>query len=312
MPTYNVDGWIWSGLGTPTTLLPVTVTDDDPNMSSYFANDANETVTIDGTTYNNPRGGTYELTFTDSGGTSHTENLLLWSTGSNFVFVPLPGSSFDTGSSVTSLGGWQEWTTGFAWTDVVCFTNGTEIATPTGARLIETLKIGDLIITRDNGLQPIRWIGCKTITGVRQYAFQHLRPVMVKKHAFGHNMPQHDMQLSPQHRIHHESHLSTLRFGFREVLVPAKSLINNTTVLQDNRLKKIDYIHILFDRHEIIYAEGLACESFHPGEMAIGAIEDAARNELFDVFPELQCNLNGYGPSARHSISVTEAQYLFE
>jgi len=54
-----------------------------------------ETLTILGTTYTDPQGGTYQLVFDDSGGTSHTEDFLLWSTGSNFIFAPLPGSSFD-------------------------------------------------------------------------------------------------------------------------------------------------------------------------------------------------------------------------
>lgn len=311
MPAYNVDGFIWSGLGTPTTLVPVQITDDDPNLSSYFANDLNETITIGGATYTNARGGTYQLTFTDSSGASHTEDLLLFSTGSNFIFIPLPGSNFDTGSVVTGLGGWQNWTTGFAWTDVVCFTKGTEIATPTGARLIETLNIGDLVITHDNGLKPIKWIGKKKITGARQYAFAHLRPVKIKKDALGPNTPQKDIWLSPQHRVHHKSHQSAMQYGRNEVLIPAKGMINDTTIMTDNSLKTITYIHILFERHELVFADGLACESFHPGTLGIDAIDDAARTELFDIFPDLRCNPGGYGSHARHPLSVTEAQHLY-
>ncbi len=312
MPTYNVDGFIWSGLGSATTLVPVEINDDDPNLSPYFTNDFNETITIGGTTYTNARGGTYQLTFTDSSGTSHTEDLLLFSTGSNFIFIPLPGSSFDTGSVITALGGWQNWTTGFAWTDVVCFTQGSEIATPTGARLIETLEVGDLVITRDNGLQPIKWIGQKKITGARQYAFPHLRPIKITKDAFGPNTPQKDIWLSPQHRVHHKSYQSAMQFGSHEVLVPAKGMINDTNVLIDNNLNTVTYIHLLFENHEIVFADGLACESFHPGAIGIDAVEDAIRAELFEIFPELQCNPNGYGPSARQSLSVKEAQNLFK
>ncbi|MBL4749327.1 MAG: Hint domain-containing protein [Amylibacter sp.] len=312
MPTYNVDGFIWSGLGTANTLAPVSINDDDGTMSPYFTNDFGETITIGGTTYINPKGGTYKLTFTDSGGITHTEDLLLWSTGPDFIFVPLPGSNFDSGSTITSLGGWQNWTTGFTWTDVVCFTKGTEIATPTGARLIETLSIGDLVITRDNGLQPIKWIGQKFITGARQYAFPHLRPIKIKKDALGANTPQKDIWLSPQHRIHHKSHQSAVQFGSYEVLIPAKGMINDSTILTDNSMNSVAYIHILFERHEIVFADGLACESFHPGAIGIDAMEDAARAELFDIFPDLQCNPNGYGPSARQSLSVSETQHIFK
>jgi hypothetical protein len=311
MVTYNVDGWVWAGTGVATTLLPVTITDDDLTLSPYFTNDLGETINIAGNTYTNPQGGTYELTFTDLGGTSHTEDLLLWYTGSDFIFVPQIGSAFDNGSVVTSLGGWQEYTTGFTWTDVVCFTTGTNISTPTGPRLIDSLQKGDLVITRDNGLQPIRWIGRKVITGARLHAMPHLQPILIKKDAFGTGAPQKDMWLSPQHRVLHESSASLLQFGSREILVPAKGLVNDTTIITDTSRNAIEYIHILFDSHEIIYADGIASESFHPGEMAISALEDASRAELFDIFPNLQCGLKTYGASVRPSISVAESYSLF-
>ena len=160
MPTYNVQGWIWGGLGGLTTLLPVTITDGvgDTEMSPYFTSDSDETVTINGTTYTNPQGGMYELTFEDSGGTSHTEDFLLFYTGSNFIFVPLPGSSFDTGSEITSLGGWQDYISGFTWSDVTCFITGTLIHTSLGALKIETINPGDLIKT-PAGFSSVFWIG---------------------------------------------------------------------------------------------------------------------------------------------------------
>lgn len=310
MVTYNVDGWIWAGTGSATTLSPIEINDDDANLSPYFIDDFGETLEISGTTYTNPRGGTYELTFNDSGGTSHTENLILFYTGSNFIFIPQVGSAFDDGSVVTGLGGWQEFTTGFVWTDIVCFTLGTNLSTPTGSRPIETLTIGDLVITRDNGLQPIRWIGRKIITGARLHAMPHLNPVMIKKNAFGPGAPEKDMWLSPQHRVLHESASSMLQFGSREILVPAKGLVNNDTIITDTSQSSVEYIHLMFDNHEIVYSDGIASESFHPGDMAISALEDASRAELFDIFPELQCSPKSYGPSARPIISVTEANSL--
>ena len=158
MPQYNSLGWVWSGLGT-VSLSSVRIRDNDPEMSPYFTNDNNERLRIDGTTYSNPQGGTYRLSFTDSSGNPHVEDLLLFNTGSNFVFVLMPGSDFDDGSTVTGLLGWQSWTTGFLWEDVLCFAAGTLIATPEGMVPVETLMAGDQVITRDNGVQRLVWAG---------------------------------------------------------------------------------------------------------------------------------------------------------
>lgn len=193
---------------------------------------------------------------------------------------------------------------------IVCFTPGTIIATPTGPTLIETLHVGDLVITADNGLQAIRWIGTKRVTGARLLAHPHLRPIRIKAHAFGHNRPEHDLLVSPQHRMFLKSHQAQLMFGETEILIPAKSLVNDKTILVDHHAKNVDYIHILFDRHELVQANGSWSESFHPGAIGLDAIEDDAKTELFEIFPELQADPNCFGPSARHSVSDHEAKVL--
>ncbi len=310
MPTYNVSGWIWAGLNTPTTLLPVTITDDGPDMSAYFTDDFTETLNIGGTTYTNPQGGTYQLTFEDSDGDTHIENFLLFSTGSNFIFIPMPGSEFDNGSEVTVLGGWQEWTTGFAWDDVVCFVAGTYVVTPTGARLIETLEVGDLVLTKDNGIQAIRWIGRKALAAQTLRAAPHLQPVTIKKDAFGAGVPKRDLQFSPQHRVLISNPSLEKCHGSNEVLVPAKGLLDGQTAVQSCG-QGVEYIHILFDRHEIVFTEGLASESFQPGSVGIDAIDMGARAELFELFPQLQYGLESYGPTARPSLTVQETRAMF-
>lgn len=78
---------------------------------------------------------------------------------------------------------------------IPCFTPGTYIATPMGDRLIEDLVEGDLVITRDHGLQSIRWVGYKKITGARLYANPHIRPISIKKGAFGPEQPSRDMMV---------------------------------------------------------------------------------------------------------------------
>jgi len=195
---------------------------------------------------------------------------------------------------------------------IVCFTPGTLIATPTGSQPIETLSVGDLVITADNGLQAIRWIGTKHITGVRLQAYPHLRPIRIRAHAFGHNRPDRDLLVSPQHRMFLRSHQAQLMFGEVEILAPAKGLLNDKTILVDTHITNIDYIHILFDSHQLVLANGTWSESFHPGTVGLDAIEDNSKTELLEIFPELQHDVHCYGPSARYSVSVTEMSCLFE
>ncbi len=285
MPTYNLQGWIWAGTGSATTLLPVTVTDDDPQLSPYFTNDFTETVTISGTTYTNPRAGTYELTFNDSGGTSYTEDLLLWYTGSNFIFVPLPGSNFDTGSVVTGLGGWQNFTTGFNWVDVTCFTTGTLLQAADGERRIEDIKIGDEIET-SFGLSPVLWIGRRAISSEMLSRNPKLRPIRIIAGALGNGLPKRDLLVSRQHRMLVQSKISERMFGKREVLVSAIKLTALPGVFIDEAVVDVEYFHLLFDQHRIVYAEGSPTESLFTGSEALKTLSPAAQKEILSIFPE--------------------------
>jgi len=191
---------------------------------------------------------------------------------------------------------------------VICFTPGTQITTPRGQVLVEDLQVGDLVITADNGLQAIRWIGNKRMTGARMMAYPELRPIRIRKNAFGEGLPQRDMWVSPQHRMLIKSDKIQLEYGEDEVLIPAKALLNDLTVTVDYGIRATQYIHILFDRHEIIFANGAATESFHPGHSSVSAIEDAAKDELFEIFPELRDNPGEYGPAARLSLRVRDGR----
>lgn len=186
--------------------------------------------------------------------------------------------------------------------NIICFTPGTRIATPHGARPIETLKVGDMIVTRDHGLQPIRWIEARTVPAVDRYAPVRVRPGVVTG-------LERDILVSPQHRMMFQGCRAELLFGESEVLVAATHLIDGVDVTQDAG-GEVTYIHMLFDTHEVIYAEGAATESFHPGDMGMTAVSDEAREELFAIFPELRSNVNGYGPTARRCLKQHEAKLI--
>ncbi|MDB4558925.1 Hint domain-containing protein [Amylibacter sp.] len=193
---------------------------------------------------------------------------------------------------------------------IICFTPGSLITTPRGQVPVELLMVGDLVITADNGLQAIRWIGKKRMTGARLQAYPELRPIRIRKDAFGDGLPERDMWVSPQHRMLVKSERTLLDYGENEVLVPAKGLLNDLSVTVDYGLRETEYVHILFDKHEVVFANSTPTESFHPGQHALDTIEDEARDELFEIFPELASDPMEYGPSARLSLKVREVQSL--
>lgn len=189
----------------------------------------------------------------------------------------------------------------------ICFTPGTKIATPVGAVNVEHLRVGDLVITADNGLQAVKWVGKKKVSGARLEAHTNLRPVKLKKDALGPGLPLADMWLSPHHRVLIAGQTPSLAFGYEQALAPAKGICNDHSIFTDYSLKSVEYYHILFDRHEIVYSNGLPTESFHPGAIGLDSVEEGCRDELFAIFPELRTNPVGFGPSARPSLKVSEA-----
>ncbi|CUH63856.1 Cyclolysin [Thalassovita autumnalis] len=184
---------------------------------------------------------------------------------------------------------------------VICFTTGTRIWTPQGARLIETLQPGDLVLTRDHGVQPVRWIGQRTVKGAGRFA-----PIRFAQGVIGN---ERELLVSPQHRMLHQSTAANLYFNDSEVLIPAKHMVNGDSI-QQIETEEVTYVHMLFDSHEMVFAEGAVSESFHPGQMGLSAIDAPAREELFALFPELRSNPNGYGDTARICLRAHEAQLL--
>lgn len=183
--------------------------------------------------------------------------------------------------------------------NIICFTAGARIATPQGARAIETLEVGDLVVTRDHGLQPIRWIQSRTVAGDGKLA-----PVRIRKGVV--TGQERDLVVSPQHRMLFNGYRAELLFGEREVLVAAKHLIDGLDVLREE-VPQVTYFHMLFDQHEVVYAEGAATESFHPGNTGLASISAAAREELFTIFPELRSMPETYGDTARRCLKRREA-----
>ncbi|TNJ40187.1 Hint domain-containing protein [Phaeobacter sp. B1627] len=193
---------------------------------------------------------------------------------------------------------------------VICFTPNSQVTTPQGARRIRDLEIGDQVLTRDRGYQSVRWIYRRTLTRAFLDANPHLAPVVFEKDALGPGRPRRRMKVSPQHRLLVQSHLSEMLFARGAVLAPAKGLINGTLAYQDRSGTPVSYVHILFDQHEVIEVDGVFSESYHPTERVLSTSEAALREELFQIFPELQQDPDAYGPTCYPAISVREARLL--
>lgn len=193
---------------------------------------------------------------------------------------------------------------------VICFTPDTVIRTPEGARLIQSLRPGDRILTRDNGPQEIMWCGSRKMTGARLYAMPHLRPIRFRAGALGVDRPDQDLLVSPQHRILVKGASAQTLFNTDEVLVAAEDLLNDLTVTVDHALREVTYVHVLLERHNIVWANGLETESFHPSNTALDTIDPAQRDVLLGLLPGIAENPHSYGDYARRNLSASEAAIL--
>lgn len=179
-------------------------------------------------------------------------------------------------------------------TGVVCFASGTAIRTPQGDRLIDTLRVGDLVTTMDNGPQPIRWIGRRHLDSCSLLMHPNLRPIFISKGVLG---AARDLLVSPQHGMLLGDHL-----------VRAKHLVAapKSRVRIAHGRKSVTYIHLMFDAHQFVFAEKIPSESFYPGTMAQKMLDPAALAELWALFPGLcvapngsQATLQSYGDTVR-------------
>ncbi|MDA9865337.1 Hint domain-containing protein [bacterium] len=167
-----------------------------------------------------------------------------------------------------------------------CFTPGTLIATDRGVCPIETLIQGDKVVTRDNGLRRINWVGRRTFTYDEIGQEEALQPVLVVKDAFGPGNPERSMIVSPNHRFLVGAHISPLTAGGNEALVAVTHLIDGRSVKRAPMLG-VSYIHLLCNAHEVILANGTWTESFHPDDQIMGAMADTQRREILNMFPEV-------------------------
>ena len=268
----NDDGFIGTGVGDTFNGLTVT---------SVWVND---TITV-----NIP--GTGNVTIT---------GVTFYVSGGPAVFTPTDGTvlqdaSFVSSSFVTSSTQVPVGTLG-----PVCFTRGTLIETPSGHRLIEELQAGDLVMTMDDGPQPLLMVSSEKFDAEGLNA-----PVRICKGALGNAR---EILVSQQHRMLITGWRAELLFGEPEVLVAAKHLVNGDTIYIQNG-GAVEYFHLLFEDHQIVWAEDVPSESYHPAHFAEHeAVEVKA--EIERLFPGLCSKISQQLAAARRVLRQHEAQLL--
>ncbi len=293
-------------------LTTVTATDanDDGSVSSDDNFATGESVTADGVTSTLDAMITYNVTFTLGDGSSFTDLIGLVQLDDGRAFI-VPGSEtqldglfietitfdsvvVDNYSGINNTA--ADWSIDGA--KVVCFAAGTRIDTAEGPRLVEYLRPGDMVHTLDHGLQPLRWVYAQRLRARGADA-----PVRFHKGAWG---VRRALKVSGQHRMLIRGGLVEVHFGHPEVLVPAAALVDGQWVTRQSG-GWVRYFHLMFDAHEIIFANGVPAESFHPGPQAMAALPGFARRDLLLRFRQAR---EGGGPLARPALSYAEARIL--
>lgn len=163
---------------------------------------------------------------------------------------------------------------------ILCFSRGTMIRTPSGEIPVEMLLVGDMVSTRDNGAQTIRWIGSRMVEAAGAFA-----PVAFAPGSIGNS---ERLLVSPRHRV---------VMPGRDGLVAAIDLLNGTTITQASG-GRIEYFNLVFDRHEVVFAHDALTEAFNPLANCLEPGDEESRAEVMALFPEYMLTEDGYGAAA--------------
>lgn len=214
--------------------------------------------------------------------------------GGAFTLADTDGDVDPSGSGATPL------INDFDFRDaVICFTPGTLLATRDGEIPVEQVRVGTMLKTADHGLQPVRWVGVTHVTPQELSEQENLRPILIRKGAFGNRKK---LRVSPQHGI-------VVRVNGQERLVRAKHVaeeLGGKFARVDRQEIGVTYIHVMFDRHELVFADGMKTESFYPGPVGLEALGHAAQKSLRQALPDFDAMASGnmvtdrsFGPPAR-------------
>ncbi|RYG92760.1 Hint domain-containing protein [Loktanella sp. IMCC34160] len=279
----NYDGLIGTVISDPSAVIDSFVLEDVDNNGSISETGSIDTVTVGGVTSAIDTFMVVSLLVTNLDGTTFTTLVVAFQLDNGDVYITdlvdrIEGTYRsieiidvgDTGGG-SGISGWQPggsyYISNLELTP--CFAKGTQIETQSGPIPIEALRKGCLIPTLDHGLQALRWVGF-----TRRIALADGAPVLFPRGSVGNTR---DLLVSPQHRMLLASPMAELMFGANEVLCPAKAMVG-VNQIRRKLMPTVDYYHLLFDQHEIIWANGTPSESFLPGSPAALAFPELIPN----------------------------------
>lgn len=206
----------------------------------------------------------------------------------------------EPGTSYVKIGGSNSGSSSYS-DYITCFAAGTLIETAEGAVEVQTLERGQLVWTRDGGMQPVRWIGTTEVPGFDAYA-----PVVIKAGTLGNTS---DLIVSQEHRVLIKSPATDMLFGSHEVFVAAKHLCGHSGI-SIRETSRMTYVHFMFDQHQIVRSNGLLTESFYYGHGAQNALTSPQRAEIRALFPSVDDATEAFRHTAVPTISGREASVL--
>lgn len=288
--TLTLDSTNWS---------PISINDSDTNFADNdTGQQLNGAQTVNGVSYGSGSIVEAEYSFTVSDGTN-TYTLVAfnvrdsspsYATIEGIAFIGDPGDWPPVGVPLTVVSA-QEGPSFAAedYVEPVCFAAGTLIQTPDGPKPVEHIGPGHYVTTINGRKATVRWVGQR-----RYRIHENNRPIRFRAGAIGNTR---DLIVSPQHRILVRDWRVSLLFGLSGALIAAQEFVNGSDVVFED-VEFVTYVHLLFDRHEIILSEGAPTESLYPGPCALNNLAPAARAELLAVFPELQSHSHVARPVA--------------
>jgi hypothetical protein len=193
--------------------------------------------------------------------------------------------------------------------DPVCLCAGTLVRTPCGVRKVESLRAGDLVLNDLGEARPIVWIGQLKLSLANLIAYPQHRPIRIAAGAFGRNMPESDLLVSPQHRVVYEGPLADLLFAESRVLVAAKHLVG-TLAEQVRPVSDVTYYHVLLEDHDLLVTNGLATESFQPARRMIDIMPDDMQAVVLSVIEALGAQHMLTRKDALRSLNRSEGELL--
>ncbi|QMU58818.1 MAG: hypothetical protein GKR98_11815 [Boseongicola sp.] len=173
---------------------------------------------------------------------------------------------------------------------------------PTCERRVEFMRVGDLVVTRDEGLQPIRMIWTRTVTATEIAADPSLAPIALRPRAIGPMMPQKGLSVGAAHRLLIPGWRLLDEEDGENCLVPARDIAGlNDSSFIDRAAEEVTYYNVVFDEHLVICANGLPVESFAPNLDSMKKAPKTARQALRETFPKFAPKFSDY-PAPRYKM----------